>query len=52
MQRSLWGHMPTNDRCRLYMGLFDVIFEKLADPKARAVFESWLGPESAGTEGA
>jgi len=50
MQRSLCGHMPTNDRCRLYMGLFDVLFEKLADPQARAVFESWLGPETSAPE--
>lgn len=41
-QRSLWGRMPDNDRCRLYMGLFDILFEKLQDSDGRAVFESWL----------
>lgn len=50
MQRSLWGHMPTNGRCALYMGIFDVLFEKMADPQARAVFESWVGPENAAPE--
>lgn len=48
-QGGLWGHMPSNDRCRLYMGLFDIIFEKLQDESARAVFESWL-EGSHGTE--
>ena len=33
-QNNLWGHMPTNERCRLYMGLFDIIFEKLQDERA------------------
>jgi His-Xaa-Ser system radical SAM maturase HxsB len=42
MQRSLWGRMPDNDRCRLYMGLFDILFETLQDPDGRAVLESWL----------
>jgi His-Xaa-Ser system radical SAM maturase HxsB len=49
-QRSLWGHMPANERCRLYMGLFDIVFEKLRDPRVRGVFESWLdkwSPEEA-----
>ncbi|MFH1723465.1 MAG: His-Xaa-Ser system radical SAM maturase HxsB [Elusimicrobiota bacterium] len=42
IQRNIWGHMPDNDRCRLYMGMFDVIFEKLQDSSNRRVFESWL----------
>ncbi|MBI3297870.1 MAG: His-Xaa-Ser system radical SAM maturase HxsB [Elusimicrobia bacterium] len=41
-QRSLWGRMPDNGRCRLYMGLFDTLFEKLQDPEDRKVLESWL----------
>lgn len=41
-QRSLWGRMPDNGRCRLYMGLFDILFETLQDPDGRAVLESWL----------
>ncbi|HVE12063.1 MAG TPA: His-Xaa-Ser system radical SAM maturase HxsB [Elusimicrobiota bacterium] len=40
-QSSLWGHMPTNERCKLYMGLFDIVFEKLQNPRDREVFESW-----------
>ena len=42
VQGSLWGRMPDNGRCRLYMGLFDTLFEKLQDPEAREVFDSWL----------
>ncbi|MDE2292388.1 MAG: His-Xaa-Ser system radical SAM maturase HxsB, partial [Elusimicrobia bacterium] len=42
MQGSLWGRMPESARCRLYMGLFDILFEKLQDPEAREVLESWL----------
>lgn len=41
-QRSIWGRMPDNGRCRLYMGLFDILFEKMQDPEDRAVLESWL----------
>lgn len=41
-QDSLWGRMPSNGRCETYMGLFDYLFEKLRDPAARRIFESWL----------
>jgi len=41
-QNTLWGRMPDNGRCRIFMGVFDILFEKLQDPKARAVFEGWL----------
>jgi radical SAM protein with 4Fe4S-binding SPASM domain len=44
-QGSLWGQMPSNGRCRTYMGIFDYLFEKLRDPKARSVFESWVAPD-------
>jgi sulfatase maturation enzyme AslB (radical SAM superfamily) len=29
-------------RCRLYRGVFDLLFERLADPRRRPVLESWL----------
>jgi His-Xaa-Ser system radical SAM maturase HxsB len=41
-QNTLWGRMPDNGRCQIFMGVFDILFEKLQDPKARAVFEDWL----------
>ena len=34
--------MPDNGRCQIFMGVFDILFEKLQDPKARAVFEDWV----------
>lgn len=53
-QDTIWGRMPTNDRCAVYQGMFDLIFERLGDEKARPVLESWAGdaqacgPECAG----
>ena len=41
-QKSVWGQMPSSAWCRSHMGQFDVIFRKLRDPKARAVFEGWM----------
>jgi sulfatase maturation enzyme AslB (radical SAM superfamily) len=29
-------------RCRLYSGVFDLLFERLADPGRRPILESWL----------
>ncbi len=43
-QGTLWGRTPSNGHCGVMMGVFDVLFEKLQDPKAAAVFESWLRP--------
>ncbi|NNN04479.1 MAG: His-Xaa-Ser system radical SAM maturase HxsB, partial [Elusimicrobia bacterium] len=41
-QGSPWGQMPTNGWCEKMMGIFDVLFSRLQDPKSRAVLESWL----------
>lgn len=41
-QDTLWGRMPDNGRCELYMGIFDILFEKLQDERCRKVFDSWL----------
>jgi His-Xaa-Ser system radical SAM maturase HxsB len=41
-QGSLFGRMPDNGWCEKMMGLFDVIFERLQDPRSRTVLESWL----------
>jgi His-Xaa-Ser system radical SAM maturase HxsB len=43
-QGSLWGQMPSNGRCRSLMGAYDILFERLRDPRARRVFESWVAP--------
>lgn len=41
-QDSPWGQMPSNGWCEKMMGIFDLLFEKLADPGSRKVLESWL----------
>ncbi|MDE2491689.1 MAG: His-Xaa-Ser system radical SAM maturase HxsB [Elusimicrobia bacterium] len=41
-QGAPWGRMPDNAWCGRIMGIFDVLFERLQDPQARAVLESWL----------
>lgn len=40
-QDTIWGRMGTSDRCAVYQGLFDILFERLEDPAARPVFERW-----------
>ncbi len=41
-QQSLWGNIPSNDRCKLFMGIFDTIFELLAKPSAAAILRKWV----------
>jgi radical SAM protein with 4Fe4S-binding SPASM domain len=41
-QGSLWGRMPDNGWCEKMMGLFDLVFAKLENPRSRKVLESWL----------
>jgi len=41
-QGSLWGDMPSNERCALMKGIFGVIFAKLNNPKDREVLEKWI----------
>ncbi|MFH1724377.1 MAG: His-Xaa-Ser system radical SAM maturase HxsB [Elusimicrobiota bacterium] len=52
-QDTIWGRMPTSERCALYKGVFDLIFERLRDPGTRRIFEDWArGPASGGADGA
>lgn len=41
-QGSLAGRMPENGWCEKMMGIFDLLFARLGDPRARKVLESWL----------
>ena len=41
-QKSVFGQMPTSGWCISHMGVFDVIFRKLRDPRSREVFDKWL----------
>ena len=42
MQRSVYGQMPSSGWCVSHMGVFDVIFRKLRDPRARKVLDAWM----------
>jgi His-Xaa-Ser system radical SAM maturase HxsB len=46
-QNTIWGRMPTNSYCYTFMHMFDYLFEKLADPRCRGIFESWVGMNNA-----
>ena len=41
-QRSVFGQMPSSGWCVSHMGVFDVIFRKLRDPRSRKVLDKWL----------
>ncbi|MDD5656021.1 MAG: His-Xaa-Ser system radical SAM maturase HxsB [Elusimicrobia bacterium] len=41
-QGSLWGCLPRNMHCQVFRGIFDLLFERLAVPRYRGVFASWL----------
>jgi len=41
-QGSLWGNMRSSDRCRLFKGIFGVIFAKLGNPAYRKILEKWV----------
>lgn len=43
-QNTIWGRMPTNSYCYIFMHIFDYLFEKLADPKNEEIFKKWLNP--------
>jgi len=40
-QGSLWGNMRSNDRCRLFKGVFGVIFSKLRRAGDKEIMEKW-----------
>jgi len=42
-QNSIWGHMPSNSRCKLFMGIFDILFDLLANSENEKIFKKWLG---------
>ncbi|MFA6316996.1 MAG: hypothetical protein WC943_06220, partial [Elusimicrobiota bacterium] len=41
-QGDIMGRMPSNSRCRINMGIQDVIFERLREGKHDKVFHRWL----------
>lgn len=47
-QDTIWGRMGTNDRCAVYMGVLDILFEKLRDPGTAEVFSAWADMSAGG----
>lgn len=41
-QGGPWGQMPVNGWCAKMMGVLDLLFARLQEPRTRAVLESWL----------
>lgn len=41
-QGNIFGQMPTNERCKINMAIFDFLFEKLENEKIKGIFEKWL----------
>lgn len=41
-QGNIFGQMPNNQRCLISKAIFDYLFKKLEDPKAKKVFEDWV----------
>lgn len=41
-QGSLWGNMPSNDRCGLFKGIFDALFALLKKPASAAILKKWV----------
>ncbi len=41
-QGSLWGDMPSNERCALSMGMFDALFALLARPASARILKGWV----------
>ena len=40
--RDIVGRLPGSPWCELRMGLLDLMFKKLRDPKNREIFDGWL----------
>ena len=44
-QGSLWGNMPSNDRCGLFKGIFEALFTLLKDPEKAAILKKWVAKQ-------
>jgi len=40
-QGSLWGNIPSNDRCGLFKGILDALFTLLKDPAKAEILKKW-----------
>ncbi len=41
-QKSVWGNMLSNERCAIFMGIFDLIFKFLQDKKKERILKKWI----------
>lgn len=41
-QSNIFPQIPSNERCRIFKGIFNYLFGKLQEPKAAGVFQKWL----------
>jgi radical SAM protein with 4Fe4S-binding SPASM domain len=41
-QGSLWGSMPSNERCAVMKGIFETLFAALLGKKSGAILRSWV----------
>lgn len=48
VQADIFGNMPSNARCRTYMGILDYLFEKLQQKRCRQVFQRWVTQDKRG----
>ncbi len=39
---SIFARIPNNQRCKIFKGIFDYIFEKIQDKESFKVFQSWI----------
>ncbi len=40
-QGNIFGQSPTNSRCQINKGIFEILFKRLADPKNEKIFRKW-----------
>lgn len=40
-QGDIMGRMPTNSRCKISMGILDLLFERLEDKRYEKIFRAW-----------
>jgi len=43
---NIFTSLPGNERCQLYQGMLDYLFEKLQNKRIAEVFENWVYPKA------
>jgi len=42
VQGNLFGQMPSNDRCKINMAIFEHLFKRMEDEEVKAIFYNWV----------